>query len=150
VLDDEALRILQAIGMGEQLGELTAPLEQARYINGSGHLLLDIPLKDTAAVSGHPFVNAFYQPELEGVLRTKLARFPSVTLRTGQEVERIAQDADAVHLTVRDLASDHKMIVHTRYALGCDGARSFTRKALDIALQDFHQDAAWLVLDTEI
>lgn len=150
VLDDEVLRILQAAGIGEHLGDLTAPLEQARYINGAGRVLFDIPLKEAATASGHPLVSAFYQPDLEGLLRATLARYPSVTLRTGQQVESIAQDADVVHLTVRDLAREQTWTVHARYVLGCDGARSFTRKALDIALQDLHQDAAWLVVDAEV
>ncbi len=150
VLDDEALRILQAAGMAEHLGELTAPLERARYINGAGRVLFEIPLQDVVTAAGHPFVSAFRQPELEGLLRARLERSPTVTLRMGQEVEGIAQDADAVHLTVRDLAGQRSWTVRARYVLGCDGARSFTRKALDIALEDLHQDAAWLVVDAHV
>ncbi len=150
VFDDEVLRILQAVGIGERLGELTAPLEWARYINGAGRVLVDIPLKEMVTDSGHPFVSAFYQPELEDALRAKLGGYPSVTVRTGQEVEAIAQDADVVHLTVRDLASGQTWTADARYVMGCDGARSFTRKALGIPLQDLHQDAAWLVVDAEV
>ena len=150
VFDDEVLRILQAIGIGEQLGKLTAPLERAQYINGAGRVLVDIPLKEMVTVTGHPFVSAFYQPEMELLLRTRLGDFPSVTVRTGHEVEAIAQDADAVHLTVHDLASGQTGAVHARYVLGCDGARSFTRKALGISLMDMRQDAAWLVVDADV
>ena len=39
--------------------------------------------------------------------------------------------------------------MQARYVLGCDGARSFTRKTLGIPLEDFHQDAAWLVVDAQ-
>lgn len=150
VFDDEIFRIMQAVGIGAQLADLTAALEQARYINGAGRVLFDIPLKETVTVSGHPFVSAFYQPELEGLLRATLDRHTTVTLRVGQEVQGIAQDADTVHLTVRDLASGRTWTAQARYVLGCDGARSFTRKSLGIALQDFHQDAAWLVIDAEV
>lgn len=150
VFDDEIFRIMQAVGIGAQLADLTAPLEQARYINGAGRVLLDIPLKETVTVSGHPFVSAFYQPELEGLLRATLDRHPTVTLRMGQEVQSIAQDADAAHLTVRDVASGQIWTAQARYVLGCDGARSFTRKTLGIALQDFHQDVAWLVVDAAV
>ena len=114
VFDDEVLRILQAIGIGEHLGELTAPLERAQYINGAGRVLVDIPLKEMVTVTGHPFVSAFYQPEMELLLRAKLGDYPSVTVHTGQEVEAIAQDADAVHLTVHDLASGQTGAVHAR------------------------------------
>ena len=149
VLDDEVLRIVQAMDLGEYLGDLTAPLENARYVNGSGRKLFDIPLTDQVTASGHPIVSAFYQPELEQRLRAKLESYPTVTTQLGQEVESITQDADAVQLTVRDVASQRTWTVQARYVLGCDGARSFTRKALGIALQDFHQDAAWLVIDAE-
>jgi 3-(3-hydroxy-phenyl)propionate hydroxylase len=149
VFDDEIFRIMQAAGIGAQLADLTAPLEKARYINGAGRVLFDIPLKDVVTVSGHPVVSSFYQPELEELLRAKLDRYPTVTMRLGQEVQALAQDADAVHLTVRDLAHEQMWTVRARYVLGCDGARSVTRKTLGIALQDFHQDAAWLVVDAE-
>jgi 3-(3-hydroxy-phenyl)propionate hydroxylase len=147
VFDHEVFRILQAAGIGEQVAKQTAPLENARYINGAGRVLFDIPLKDVVTVSGHPFVNSFYQPELEELLRTTLGHHPGVTLKTWQEVQGIAQNTDAATLTVRDLAHNQVWTVQARYVLGCDGARSFTRKALGIALQDFHQDAAWLVVD---
>jgi 3-(3-hydroxy-phenyl)propionate hydroxylase len=149
VFDDEVLRVLQDVGIGTQLAALTAPLERARYINGAGRTLVDIPLKEVVTVSGHPMVNAFYQPEMEELLRGTLECHPTVTLRTGQEVQAFAQDAEAVHLTVRDLAREQTWTVRARYVLGCDGARSFTRKTLGIGLQDFHQDAAWLVVDAE-
>lgn len=150
VLDDEVLRILQALGIGERLAELTAPLEQARYINGAGRVLFDIPIKETVTVSGYPLVNAFYQPEMEEILRAALHRHPTVTMRMGQEAQSLTQDADAVHLTVRDLTQEQTWVVDARYVLGCDGARSFTRKSLGIALQDFQQDAEWLVVDAEL
>lgn len=150
VFDDEVLRILQAVGLGERLGELTAPLERARYINGAGRVLVDIPLKEMVTVTGHPFVSAFYQPELEGALRARLGDYPTVTVRMGHEVQAIVQDADAVHLTVRDLAAGQTWTAHARYLLGCDGARSFTRKTLGISLQDLRQDAAWLVVDADV
>ena len=86
VLDDEVLRILQAMDFGEHLGDLTAPLENARYVNGAGRVLFDIPLTDQVTASGHPFVSAFYQPELERVLRAKLESYPSVTMQLGHEV----------------------------------------------------------------
>ncbi len=94
VFDDEIFRIMQAAGIGAQLADLTAALEQARYINGAGRVLFDIPLKETVTVSGHPFVSACFQPELEGLLRSTLDRHTTVTLRVGQEVQSIAQDAD--------------------------------------------------------
>ena len=150
VFDDEVFRIMQAIGIGAQLADLTAPLEQARYINGAGRVLFDIPLKEIVTVSGHPLVSSFYQPELEELLRARLDGYPTVTVRLGQEVQGIAQDAEAVHLTVRDSAREQTWTVQARYVLACDGARSFTRKSLGSSLQDFHQDAAWLVVDAEV
>jgi 3-(3-hydroxy-phenyl)propionate hydroxylase len=149
VFDDEIFRIMQAVGIGAQLADLTAPLEKALYINGAGRVLFDIPLKDVVTVSSHPVVSSFYQPELEELLRAKLDRYPTVTVRLGQEVQALAQDADAVQLTVRDLAREQMWTVRARYVLGCDGARSVTRKTLGVAWQDFHQDAAWLVVDAE-
>ena len=64
-------------------------------------------------------------------------------------MQGLTQDADAVQLTVRDLAREQTWTAKARFVVACDGARSFTRKALGIALQDFHQDAAWLVVDAE-
>lgn len=91
----------------------------------------------------------FYQPELEGHLRDALAADPNVTISLGTALEGLDQNEDEAVLTLR---SDDGQVrqVRARYVIGCDGARSAVRKALDIQLDDLDFEEPWLVVDAEV
>lgn len=90
----------------------------------------------------------FYQPKLEAVLQAGATRFHNVTVQFGCTVEAIEQDKAGATLTVHDTVNGTLARFHVRYALGCDGAGSTTRKAAGIALQDLKFEQPWLVVDT--
>jgi 2-polyprenyl-6-methoxyphenol hydroxylase-like FAD-dependent oxidoreductase len=80
-------------------------------------------------------VHRAQQMLIEPVLKRHAERYPSVDLRFGWRVEAIEQDADAVRITARALASDRVVEITGDYAVGCDGPRSVVREALGIRFE---------------
>lgn len=144
-LDHEMMRLFQAVGLDAAI----AP--GMRETEGHLHIGADHGVIRYMGTAGRPkpfgWANDyfFYQPELEDHLRAGLARFDTVTLRLGCEVETVVQDAAAVTLGLRSGEQ-----VQARWVVACDGARSIVRKALGIALEDLDFEEPWLVVDVEV
>jgi 3-(3-hydroxy-phenyl)propionate hydroxylase len=145
-VDDETLRTLQAIGLYERAAagfELDLPV---RFVNGRGEVLAEITRMPKPL--GHAPLGAFYQPDLERVLKDGLDRFPSVTVRFGHEVTALRQGDDGVVLTGTSVAGE-PFEISADYLVACDGGRSFVRRQLGILLVGSTYTEKWLVLDTE-
>lgn len=143
VLDNEALRILQMAGLEEgsfatrviPRVEMHSPLfGNYGHIYAAGH------------VDCHPQLVTFFQPELERVLRARLARHDCVQVALGVELVGYTDDGDGVTAILR--ADDGATFtVRSRYLVGADGSHSRVRQLADIAFdgKTFTQD--WLVVD---
>lgn len=143
VLDNEALRILQMAGLEEGAFatrvvprvEMHSPLfGNYGHIYAAGH------------VDCHPQLVTFFQPELERVLRARLARHGSVQVALGVELVDYEDTGDGVAATLRaDDGTVHT--VRARYLVGADGSHSRVRQLAGIAFdgKTFTQD--WLVVD---
>src|SRR5262249_44402132 len=57
---------------------------------------------------------------------------------------------EGVTLSMRNLVQGAERALRSRVLLGCDGANSFVRRHLDIALEDLGFDEWWMVVDTRI
>jgi len=143
VLDNEALRILQMAGLEEGAFatrviprvEMHSPLfGNYGHIYAAGH------------VDCHPQLVTFFQPELERVLRARLADHTCVQVALGVELVGYGDDGDGVTATLRD---EHGALYTVRagYLVGADGAHSRVRQAAGIPFdgKTFTQD--WLVVD---
>jgi 3-(3-hydroxy-phenyl)propionate hydroxylase len=142
-LDHEALRILQMAGL-EDGSFSTVAIPQVLYhsplfgrfgrINCAG------------IVNCHTRLVTFYQPELERVLRERLAKYPSVELRLGVELESFVDDGH--HVLAQLKASDGRSFqARARYLVGADGANSVVRQLLGLTFEgrSFRED--WLIVD---
>ena len=142
-LDNEALRILQLAGVGD--GEFaTVALPQVQYYSPLFGQFARI--NSAGIVDGHPMLVTFYQPELEQLLRSKLARHPSVEVRLGVALDGFVDDAGQVHARLRG-ADGAELKVRASYLVGADGANSLVRRllGLEFAGCSFQQD--WLIVD---
>lgn len=72
----------------------------------------------------------FFDP----ILAAKAKSLAPVTLRYGTRLDSFVQDADAVHATLTDTSTGRQETLVARYLVGCDGAGSRVREALDIPL----------------
>lgn len=145
-LDDTALRVLQAAGLGPVLGCLLAPARSVRFLSGSGRALLE--LRPGVSAHGHPELSFFNQPDLERALRDALGRAPSVELRSGHEVLSLDPRADGVEVLAVDRVTGRRERFDAAVVLGCDGARSTVRPAIGARLRGLSSPRRWLVLDT--
>jgi 3-(3-hydroxy-phenyl)propionate hydroxylase len=142
-LDNEALRILQLVGVRE--GEFsTVAIPQVQY---HSPLFGRFARMNTARiVDGHPMLVTFYQPELEQLLRAKLAQLPNVLVQLGVALESFMDDGRCVLARLR-AADDAQRSVRARYLVGTDGAKSLVRRLLGLEFEGrtFAQD--WLIVD---
>jgi 3-(3-hydroxy-phenyl)propionate hydroxylase len=143
VLDNEALRILQMAGVRD--GEFeTIAIPEVQYRSPLFGRFARI--NSAGIIDGHPALVSFYQPELERLLRAKLAQYPDVDVRLGVEMEGFVDEGHSVQARLKDAAGQLTQ-VRARYIVGTDGAHSLVRRTLglDFEGRSFQQD--WLIVD---
>src|SRR5712691_7569983 len=152
-IDDEGLRICQAMGLATAMQESMLLNVEADYFS-HGQLLARI--SPTKQRNGYPLISTFHQPTFETILLKGLERFPCVTVLFQHSAEDVEQDEHGVSLTVRTPDSELQHL-HAAYLLACDGARSTIRRALNIAMRPVtppflprqkEREERWLVVDT--
>ncbi len=90
----------------------------------------------------------FNQPRLEARLSEMAERFPTVRVIRGWTAHALTQDDDGVVLQAVDTATGTKRCQLTaRYLVGADGANSFVRDSLGLAVVDKGYFFDWLILD---
>ncbi len=143
--DAETMRAFQATGLAEQILRHTHIGRGMLFKNKDGLTLVDWSRDQTPGPMGWYESYRFYQPGLEQELREGLKRFEDVTLRTEHAVTSLSQSDTAVTLTLEDGSQ-----LTARFVIGCDGTDSFTRRSLDIDLDDLGFHERWLVVDLRL
>ena len=147
-LDDEIYRVLARIGIAEQFAAVTRPAAGLRLVDRNHRILGEFDRAGEAGRHGHPQANMFDQPELEHLLRTNLKDQTTVSLRGNVEVTDVAQDgAGRVRVDFTDRITGELDSVLATYVLGCDGANSIVRSAIDSTMEDLGFEQRWLVID---
>jgi len=145
--DHEIARVLQEIGVMERLLPTMNPAAEYRFENAAGELLVHLVTEPGSARSGWEASYMFVQPELEQILRDRLGEVVGVTAWYGAECIDLAQTDQDVELTVR--RAGRAETVRARFVVGCDGASSFVRDKLGVAMDDLGFDEPWVVIDTK-
>lgn len=146
--DGEVMRIFQSVGLAEAVMPACAPVKGMEFLNAGLEKLFGFDAPEGPGAHGWAAGYMFYQPDLEKALQAGVERFPNVEVYQGHEVLGVEQNDRGVTVRVRDLSSRDERAVTVEYLWGCDGARSLTRKALSIELEDLEFDQPWLVVDT--
>ena len=90
-LDNEALRILQMVGLPEDaFAKVAIPYVRMHcpHVGEFGRV------NTAGTIDGHPKLVTFYQPELERALRANAELQPTVTARTAVDMVRFEDDGD--------------------------------------------------------
>ena len=143
VLDNEALRILQMAGLedGAFATNAIAKVQMHSPIFGP------YARANTAGHTDcHPRLVTFYQPELETVLRRRMAQYAWVHSALSTELVDFSQDEQGVQATLRR-ADGQLVTVQAGFLIGADGASSVVRRLAGLGFdgRTFTQD--WLVVD---
>jgi 3-(3-hydroxy-phenyl)propionate hydroxylase len=149
VVDDEARRILQSVGIHEEFAALSRPARGLRLLNAQHRVIAEFA-RSRHGKHGFPQTSMFDQPDLERLLRAALTRRPECELWGGVEVVSVSQGAEGtapVRVTFRRDGSDEDEHVWADAVLGCDGAGSLTRDAVGAVWEDLHFEESWRVID---
>lgn len=145
-LDHEVARILQGAGVIDALLPRTEAASIYEWRNADGDVLIRIGRDAERSLSGWPESLMFCQPELERILDERVRALPSVQVEWGCEVVGVRDAGDHVELDTRR-GHDDTRSVRARFAVGCDGARSFVRGVVDPSWHDLGFAFDWLVID---
>ena len=146
--DGEVMRVFETAGLRREVEAISRPGLKGMYFNNAaGETLLIRAGTSERGPHGCATNHYFHQPELEAVLRGGLRRYPQVQVRTRHEVTAIEDGAEHTTLQVKDLQTGQTRAVQARYVVGCDGARSLTRKAIGTTMVDLGLHQPWLVFD---
>jgi 3-(3-hydroxy-phenyl)propionate hydroxylase len=143
-IDDEAMRLLQAVGLGgaERLAGVVRPGTGTRYYGARGQLIASAR-PPRVPPFGHPLKNPIDHGAFTRLLLDAAIERPGVSVRLGAEL--VGLDGNVA--IVRARTGEEAAIV-ARWIVAADGGRSVTRKLLGIEMEGQSLDEPWLVIDT--
>ncbi len=148
--DDEIMRVLQWIGVADEMSENVVINRGMRFIDSDGRLLVDWPRPQEVSSNGwHPSYR-FHQPDLERILRAALSRRENVTIRLQQTVVSLEQDQNGVSVRFCGTTGGPQEQVRAQYVVGCDGARSTVRAGMGADMIKLGFEQRWLVVDLQL
>lgn len=148
-LDDESIRTLHTAGLWERVRPFTVPHHVVRLVNGTGKVLATN--NPRTQEFGHPRKHGFVQPLVDKELAAGLDRFPDTHLRFGHKVVGLEDHGDHVTVTAERRGAEGEptdtVTVTARYAVGCEGGSSFTRKWMGVDFEGKSPSTRWVVVD---
>jgi 3-(3-hydroxy-phenyl)propionate hydroxylase len=150
-LDDEAIRTLATAGLWEQIEQFTVPHHVVRLVNGTGQVLATNDPQTQEF--GYPRKHGFIQPLVDTELAAGLGRFEGTELRFGHRVVDLTDHGDHVTVTAEQVDADGTVTgtvtFSARYAIGCEGGSSPTRKWMGVEFEGKSPSTRWVVFDVE-
>lgn len=142
-LDNEALRVLQQIGLEEDgFEKIIIPKVKMKcpYVGEFAEI------NTSGQFDQLPKLVTFYQPDLEKALREKVAKYPHIHVSLCTEFMSYQESQDGLHVTLRDL-SGAIHTVYCKYLVAADGASSKIRDMIGQSFtgQSYIED--WLIVD---
>jgi 2-polyprenyl-6-methoxyphenol hydroxylase-like FAD-dependent oxidoreductase len=154
-LDHEVMRLLQRLGLAEELAPAMVPFDTYHWFGADGETLMVIR-PESPSVSGWEPDWLFFQPTLESALDACARANAGVSVERGWLADGLEQDEDGVTLHLLEVeeassgtlrATGEGRRVRAQYVLGADGANSFVRESVGIERADLGFREQWLVVD---
>ena len=145
VIDDEVLRIFQAVGLD------AAVLADAQVVPGASILTaggrpVEI-FRSRVGRLGHPPLVSINQPAIERTMLAALAERSTVDIRRGLTLESLDRRASGVDVSVRPTGGGRSERISGRFLVGCDGAGSAVRARLQVGFDGHTAPQRWVVVD---
>jgi 3-(3-hydroxy-phenyl)propionate hydroxylase len=144
-LDGEVLRVLQEVGVADDLVAQARPIVGLRLLDGRLRTLAEFARPPGSGPNGWPVDVLFHQPDLDGLLAEQVRRTPAVELRRGVEVTGLTETSGGVTVDVRSAAGEERL--DAAVVLGCDGANSTVRGLIGASMRELGRPDRWLVVD---
>ena len=145
VMDEEIQRVFHRHGMGSWIEANTTRLQGADFVSSAGERILGIDIPSVGPL-GLPPVVCHFQPDLDAFVQSE-AESRGVSIMRGRSAHALGSQPGE---SEQRLILDNGDAVSSRWIVGCDGASSWTRKAVGLALEDLKFDQQWLVVDLEL
>ncbi len=155
-LDHEIMRLLQTLGLADELAHEMIPVDDYQWFGADGEPLLRFDRRGLAP-SGWQSSYMFFQPELEASLDRVGGADARVTVHRGWVADGLTETDTGAEVTARRvddgssvLALSHeRRTIRARWVVGADGANSFVREASGVTRRDLGFQERWLVVDAE-
>jgi len=147
-IDHEILRVLQNLGVAEDVLPHTAPFPASEHFGADGQLIRRIHVVEPPYPLGYTPTMVFTQPPVEAILRRHAQAMASVTVALGCEVTGVAQDDATVSVHLQENGASRTAT--GRFLIACDGASSTVRRLMGMKLDDLGFDEPWLVVDVRV
>ena len=151
-LDDEVYRILARLGIRDEFAAISRPCHGLRLLEPDMTVLAELHRDADHGRHGYPQANMFDQPEFEALLRDQPGpapvRHPARRHSRSPALTQDGRRAGAVRRH-RPCPRDVGLTLLAAYVLGCDGANSLARTAIDAHMVDLGFDQRWLVVDVD-
>ena len=143
--DGEVLRVLQEVGVADDLVAAARPIRGLRLLDARLRTLAEFDRPPGAGPHGWPPDVLFHQPDLDRLLYEQVRRTSGIELRSGAELTGLTYGDGGVRVHVRSAAGAET--VQAAAVLGCDGAGSTVRRLIGSSMRDLGRSDRWLVLD---
>ncbi len=144
-IDGEVLRTLQEAGVAGAFRRISRPMPGLRLVDGELRTMAEFRRADVIGICGHPEASMFDQPDLERVLTEAVTGEPAITVCRGAEVTAVEHRPNGACVRYDHHGRSHEAVADA--VLGCDGAASTVRAAMDIGFRDLGFTEPWLVVD---
>jgi 3-(3-hydroxy-phenyl)propionate hydroxylase len=145
-IDGESLRAWQAVGLVDQLMPFIHFKLGGRYFNAQGQELFWLNYEGQEPC-GYPMKQSFEQGETDYVLACAVKGHDHARHFFNHTVTGLKQDESGVRVSVID-DSGEPLEIESKFIVGCDGANSTVRDALNIQMSGDDNEFPWLVIDT--
>lgn len=145
-LDDETMRTLQLLGLAASEDSFLC-MEGMSYLDQDGVPFVEMVMPAGISDQGWRTDYQFFQPDFEARVRGALNTDSNATLWLGWQVTAIDQHAEGAAVVVADRSSGETATVRASYVVGCDGASSFVRGAMNTEIEDLHGTQTSLIID---
>jgi len=145
--DAECMRIFQTIGISEALLKQVAPGPGMKFQDAAGNLMMTWERPTQKGSQQWSAAYRTHQPDLEQLLRAKIAQHPLLDLKLRHELYQVHQHVQHCHLSFENLANGSLIHATADFVVGCDGARSLIRKLMGSTFNDLNLHSQWLVVD---
>jgi 2-polyprenyl-6-methoxyphenol hydroxylase-like FAD-dependent oxidoreductase len=145
VVDDEVLRIFQAVGLDREILAAAQVQRAVSYVTGRGRAIR--VFRPEQGDLGQPPLVSIHQPSMERAMVAALEGRGEVELRWGERVEALDPGRESVTAWIRPVEDGRSWPLRGRYLVGCDGARSAVRDRAQIPFGGSTFAQRWLVVD---
>lgn len=146
-IDAEIMRVMQTLGLAEELEPQLKVFRGAQYLDVDGNVVSTRPGITREGPQSWPARYNVHQPDFERVLRNGIERRDGASLRLSHEVTGFEQDAASATVVAENFTDGSTVRVRARFVVGCDGGRSIARRFASTELDDYGLNEPWIVAD---